>query len=294
MESIFEQSVAEDGQNAGTAVSVPAKKHSGIIFLSKPKIKAANNAVKIATEPDEIKELVHHIENLKKEDVIIRVSQLEDASQQTYFELGGVLSCIQKKKWYDPHSSFDTWVGHETAIGRAKAWALIAIFDALANCGVPWAKVKNLGWTKLRAIVGVLKLENADYWIGIASERSKSELTEFVRNHKADSGVSDGSEPKAIQTRIFKLCLDQAETVNMAIDRMKGDCGTEHDNVALECICMEYMSGQTLPQKLIQLQPDALAATITKVLNSLDKDTVASVLRNVFKNTSHDLTIEDD
>ena len=39
-----------------------------------------------------------------------------------------------------------------TAIKRSRARAWIQIYDAIVKSGVPWAKVKHLGWTKLNAI----------------------------------------------------------------------------------------------------------------------------------------------
>ena len=65
------------------------------------------------------------IENLKKPDAIARLLELEDAHEKTYFEIGGVLSVMQKGKWYDPCASLDEWVEKNTGMSRSKALALI-------------------------------------------------------------------------------------------------------------------------------------------------------------------------
>ena len=42
--------------------------------------------------------------------------EIEDAHEQTYFEIGGLLSVMQKEKWFDPFASLDEWVENNTAM----------------------------------------------------------------------------------------------------------------------------------------------------------------------------------
>ena len=39
-----------------------------------------------------------------------RLHELEEQHERTFFEIGGVLSAIQKNKWLDPFASLDEWV----------------------------------------------------------------------------------------------------------------------------------------------------------------------------------------
>ena len=55
---------------------------------------------------DDIIALVQDIEILTKDDAIARLLELEERHEKTFFETGGVLSAIQKHKWFDP---FDFW-----------------------------------------------------------------------------------------------------------------------------------------------------------------------------------------
>jgi ABC-type microcin C transport system duplicated ATPase subunit YejF len=41
---------------------------------------------------------------------IARLIELEDAHEQTYFEIGGLLAVMQIEKWFDPCASLDEWV----------------------------------------------------------------------------------------------------------------------------------------------------------------------------------------
>jgi hypothetical protein len=60
-----------------------------------------------ASAGEDIVELVRGIENLTKDDAIARLLELEEFHEKTFFEIGGVLSAIQKRKWFDPFSSLD-------------------------------------------------------------------------------------------------------------------------------------------------------------------------------------------
>ena len=82
-------------------------------------------------------------------------------------------------------------VEKNTDIGRAKARALIQIYDAIVKSGVKWPRVKHLGWAKLRAIAGVLDAENADYWIEMASNHSKAEIIKAVQEHGNENWLFD-------------------------------------------------------------------------------------------------------
>ncbi len=225
--------------------------------FTEQRIQEVNARRRAAAEPDEIKDFVHKIENLDKDDAIARVGQLEDAREQTYFELGGVLSRIYKNEWYDPHKSFDAWVEYETAMSRAKARALVEIYDALASCGAPWAQVKHLGWTKVRAIASLLNKETADHWIKIAGASSKSELIEQVKEYKAQSAAGG---PQAVN-----------------------DSGAEHGNAALSHPSAKKLNTSPLEKKLHDLSLDALTTTIINVLRARDRSSAEVMLERVSK-----------
>lgn len=85
-----------------------------------------------ATAPDALKwtgdvsgDLFHNFGSLKRDEALARLLELEEDREKTFFEMGCVLSMIQKRKWFDPFASLDEWVEKNTAIGRAKARALI-------------------------------------------------------------------------------------------------------------------------------------------------------------------------
>jgi hypothetical protein len=194
---------------------------------------------------EDLVDLVQDIENLTKDDAIARLLHLEERSEETFFEIGGVLWAIQKRKWFDPFASLDEWVENKTALSRSKARALSQIYDSVVTSGVKWADIKHLEWTKLNAIAGLLDASNADHGIEVASNHSRAEIKQMVREHLAGSA---GRKPKGSTdtgVKTFKFRDDQINRVQAAIGRAKKLAGAGDDSAALEIICGDYVDNQT-------------------------------------------------
>ena len=273
---------------AATIPDPPKKKPCTIRFPKK-----SAHTVTNATEADPISDLVHKIENLKESDAQARLFELEDAHEETYFEIGGVLSIMQKKKWYGPCASLDQWVEKNTGMKRAKARALIQIYDAIVKSELKWAQVKHIQWTKLRTIARVLSKEDADHWIGIAAKHPKKEIYELVKKHLAASGEAMAGGTAATQIKTVKFHDDQVKTVEAAIEKAKATSGASIDSAAaLELICLNYLGGQTLQERLAALGPESLAKTFADVLNSISKDAATSVMKLIYQNGTHDIDLQ--
>jgi hypothetical protein len=111
------------------------------------------------------------------------------------------------------------------------------LYDAIVKSGVTWARVKHLGWTKLNAIAGVLDGENADHWIGMASNHGRAEIKKLVQEHLAGYAV------------------------DAAIDAAKTARGLPDDSSALVSSCVIYMRLRWRKDGLDQA-PDGLASVL--------------------------------
>ena len=65
-------------------------------------------------------------------------------------------------------------------------------------------------------------------------------------------------------------------------------------SVALEYICLEYMGGFTLQERLAVLGPAGVVKTFADVLNNLDKVTAKTVLQSVVAEVTHEIELEVD
>ena len=193
---------------------------------------------------DLIIDIVQTVENLKEKEARELVVQLCEGAEFTFFKLGGVLSVIQANGWYEPYASFKDYVETERGINYRTARYWISIYNGIVESGVPWAKVKHLGWTKLKEIVPVLTLDNVDHWVALAEKQTTLQLIETVKKAQLpeDMTEADGAA-KTVTTKTFKVHDDQRATIEAALSKCREIAQTEVDTVALEYICLDYLNG---------------------------------------------------
>jgi len=166
------------------------------------------------------------------------------------FRIAGLLSLVQANNWFKPFPTFREFIETKIGMGYRKALCLIEIYTSLSNSAIPWAAVKDVGWTKLLALAPVLTPENVKEWVEISSQQNTVTLLETVKaakNKAAQTALTDQSEtPKVVTTLTFKVHSDQKVNIDNALEKAKGVSGTEVATVALEYICLDYLGGATL------------------------------------------------
>ena len=89
--------------------------------------------------------------------------------------------------------------------------------------------------------------------------------------------------------KTYELHENQAKTIGAAIEKAKATSGASVDSAALELICLDYLGGQTLQERLAVLGPEALAKTFADVLNAISKDAATAVIKSIYQNVAHDI-----
>jgi hypothetical protein len=194
--------------------------------------------------------------------------------------MGGVLSMIQKRKWFDPCASLDEWVEKNIAMSRAKARAF---YDAVVKSGLKWADIQHIEWTKLRAIASVLNEKTADHWIEVASSHSKAEVAKLVREYSSGSAKQKHGAHTHAQVRTFRLQDGQNQRIQVAIEQAKKLTSAVDDSAALEVICQDYMEGR------VTITEKALINALVRHLNTLDKDAAAEIMKVLREQVRHAL-----
>jgi hypothetical protein len=87
---------------------------------------------------------------------------------------------------------------------------------------------------------------------------------------------------------------DHLKTIDAAIEKAKATSGTSVDSAALELICLDYVGGQTLQERLAVLGPEALAKTFADVLNAISKDAATAVIKSIYQNVTRDIDLQAD
>ena len=205
-------------------------------------------------EADVLADLVHEIENTKEPQALKMISELMEQTEVATFRIAGLLSLVQANNWFKPYATFREFIEAKIGMGYRKALCLIEIYTALSNSGIPWVEVKDVGWTKLLALAPVLTPENVKEWVEISSQQNTVTLLETVKAAKAkaaQTALTDQSEaPKVVTTLTFKVHTDQKVNIDNALEKAKGVSGTEVATVALEYICLDYLGGATLAERM--------------------------------------------
>lgn len=234
--------VAHDAEM--TQAAEPSKKKGG-----KKKASTAAATAGIDGEilgVDLIVSTAHELENLDATKAQALAKTLADQSDFSDFKLGGVLSVIQTNSWFAPYETFRAFVEAEFSIGYRKAMYLIDIYRKLVESGVPWDKVKEVGWTKLTALVDVMTLDNVDDWVEKAQQHTMVQLTQMIdAAKKGEPGESDGQTVSNLATLTVKVAPEQKAVIKQAIDKAKAEMGddTKSDGFCLEMVCLSYVNG---------------------------------------------------
>lgn len=258
---------AQPMQAVGTAEESTVQPEDGTATKEAAKALAKAASKKKGKDPevlskDILSDAVHEIENLKEAKAKELVVSMREDIDFAQFKLGGVLSVISAHKWFNPYPTFKEYV--EAEFGHYRRFAyFVEIYNKIVDSGIPYDKIKLVGWTKLKEIVGVLTTDNVDHWVQIAADPKITtiQLQEIVKKAKQSNSLpSDEDQQKAKETTTltFKVHEDQKATIKLAIDKAKEVSGTTTDTVALDNICSDYLAGNAKPlwQRLKELEID--------------------------------------
>ena len=211
--------------------------------------KKTKTKAKHVKNDDMLIQIVQEISGLSAADAIESVPALLNSADENYFRLGGVLSEIATKKYFelDGFETFKQFADVKYGLPYRKAMYWINIYDKLIESNVGWNKVKDVGWTKLKDLASVLTIENVDEWVQRALSSTTLQLQEAIAKSKAGTLPNSGIEPVATKSEVttitFKVHADQKVTINEAIDKAMKEADTKFSGVALESIMMNYLAG---------------------------------------------------
>jgi hypothetical protein len=189
-----------------------------------------------------IHDVAVEIENLTKTKALHQADKLAEDIEANYFKLGGVLKLINGQQWFEGFASFDAFVLEKFGFQVRKAHYLIQIYTNLVGQQIPWEKVAGLGWTKLKDLAPILTLENLDEWVAKAANVTVAELQAMIKASQGGGSTESGTTTSDNVVLKFKMHNDQAEAVNTALAKAKGELSTDFDNVALAGICTGYLA----------------------------------------------------
>ncbi len=192
-----------------------------------------------------------------------RIDFVRRSIDDSYFELAGLLyrafDLGAHKSW-----GFSTWkeyVEKDVGMSLRKVQFLISIWDwfyVQINDRSIKEKLKGIGWTKVKEMVGVVTPENADEWIDKANSMNAVDFAEQCRMFK--KGVIDGddeggeggggsSKGESTKRMTFTFMGDQAATVEDALDMAKDVTGSDKKGNLIALICTDYLASNIFQNK---------------------------------------------
>lgn len=179
---------------------------------------------------------------------------LSDKIQNTFWDLGGVLSFIRRNKSYqqiekngeNPYMSnegFAKYAEEELGIGYRMAMYYIDIYESFSKCGLKDPSlVLAIGWSKAKEVTRVITPDNYEEWVDIAKESTREDLCASVKETRVK--LNKGEDNTIVKKTAFKFQVfqDQATMVVEALGEAKAVIDTEDLNAALVHICTEWLS----------------------------------------------------
>jgi hypothetical protein len=210
----------------------------------------------VSESSDQILDTSSEIESLNKEDAEEMVLELLDSDNYNAFKLGGVLSVIKANGWFDGYKDYKSYVSEKFGLEYRKAQYWIGIYDKLVGESISWVQVKDLKWTKVSILVPVLTAANVDEWVAKAMNVNCDTLKAMVKAALSSGDAEDEEAPitSEVSKLAFTVHADQKEIIKGALEKAKTEVETTYDTVALENICLGYLSGSVAVDKSLKDQ----------------------------------------
>ena len=161
--------------------------------------------------------------------------------EANYLVLAKDLAEVHDKEYYLDYGfkTFADYAEEELETKYRKAMYFVEIWKRTKGLGLAPAKMKKIGWTKMKEIVGVMTEDNADELMELAESKSTKEVTSVVRT---DYKEKTPREERTSFTKLsLKMSVEEADVITSAIEEGKKATESENDVTALEYICMEWM-----------------------------------------------------
>lgn len=256
---------------------------------------------KATATTDLIIKTTQEMETLTKAKALTLAKKMVEETNFNAFKLGGVLSAIQANDYWqgekdndgNEYDSFKSFMLGEYGLNYRKGMYLLGIYNSLVEAGIPWAKVKDVGWTKLKELAQVfvpgMDDDTVDEWVERAKSMSTINLIEYIKNIDSEGGGEDpgkkegGDDSGKLTTITFKVHEDQKDTITQALDKAMKDNKTDASSVALDYICMEYLEGASGKKK------PAKQKTLAELLKEAGAEKAFEAIGEIYQ--EYDITV---
>jgi len=172
------------------------------------------------------------------------------------FDLAEVLYTIHQEALYTRlgYENFVEYVENDLDFEKRKAQYFISMW---AYYGVKLAgnpevmdKVKTIGWTKAKDLIGVVTPDNVDQWVETAKQVSAPKLLELARgalqkmadDPDADVDPADLPTGEKFNSKNFKLTDEQLHNVELALKKAAEMAESDKPGHLIDQICTNFLA----------------------------------------------------
>lgn len=196
----------------------------------------------------EVALLSRNVFDIKQAEARKRILELHDLVERSYMEIAGLLYRAFTEGWYKEwgFTEWESYIVTEVGYSLRKAQYLMKIFhwccveqkdDKLLG------RLEEIGWSKAKALTGVVTSKNVDKFVEKAQKMSVEEFEADVKKAvKKEEPATRKEKPERITRLNFSLYDDQLKTVEEAIDKAKELGKTDKPGHALSLVCLGYLA----------------------------------------------------
>jgi hypothetical protein len=183
-----------------------------------------------------------------------KVVNLRDVMNSSRWDLAEVLSEIRGNQIYHHwgYSAWDTYIENEIGLTGRTVMYLTSMYDWFVLKVGPEltpehleqviARVKALGWTKSRLLVGIAVADNVDAWLDKAEKFTCSELEAITRSEPSVKDKEKIDKEKLGVSKTFKFSAEQWKTVEQAIEIAATLSESDKSGHCMQLICQDFVA----------------------------------------------------
>lgn len=187
-----------------------------------------------------------------------RIEYVTKTIDDSYFELAGLLfrafDLGAHQAW--GYTKWKDYIEEELGMSIRKAQFLMSIWNwfyiEIKDKNVR-EKIKGIGWTKVKEMVGVVDESNIDEWAEKAKNENATDFAKACREVKgggtgSDCSTENNNESESIKKLTFTLMGDQYNSVDDALNLAKEMTDSDKSGNLITLICVDFLTSNIFAQ----------------------------------------------
>ena len=207
-----------------------------------------------------VEENAEELAESRSEFVLERIQRVRAEISDRFLELGMLLEETHRERyWVDRNfNSFEEFCEGTVQVKHRTALYLISIYQHfMQNLDIPRPLLAEVGWTKLKELVGVTDDENVNEWLSYAKDHKTSEVVKRVKETRRSEEPNSGNAP--VEEYVNFNCgvfAPELEIINRALEICQRETSSDRKGHNMSLICADYIAGAEAATEAIDVVPE--------------------------------------